>query len=199
MTIISPSVQPTLLLLRLPIELTDFNVTYEAPAVIASWKTASELNNEYFTLERAGEDLSFDEVSRQPGAGTTKEPRSYSAVDPYPYEGKSYYRLKQTDYDGTFTYSDTRYIFIKETGKELSVFPNPNDGLRLNFKLGTSPFQLSQVEIINQQGVLLEKQTIDGNNLREYSIELKQRLTPGFYVMHVYYNGKEEYLKLIVK
>ncbi len=81
--------------------------------VIATWETASEINNDYFTLERAGEDLNFDEVARQNGTGTTKEPQAYSAIDPYPYAGMSYYRLKQTDFDGTSTYSKTKSMFIE--------------------------------------------------------------------------------------
>lgn len=183
----------------LPVELTDFDVTYESPAVVATWKTASELNNDYFTLERAGEDLSFDEIAHQPGAGTTKEPRSYSAIDPNPYDGKSYYRLKQTDYDGTFSYSDTKYIFIEGKGNKLSVFPNPNEGRLLNFKLSNSLFHLQQVEIMDQQGKTLERLSVKETNLREYPIELKQRLPAGVYVMRVNYNGKEEHLKLVVR
>lgn len=182
----------------LPIELTDFDVTYESPAVVATWKTATELNNEYFTLERAGEDLSFDEIARQPGAGTSKEPRSYSAVDPNPYEGKSYYRLKQTDYDGTFTYSSPKFILIEGKGNEITVHPNPNQGKVLHFKLGTSLFNLQEVEVLNQHGSIVETKFISEDNLREYSIELQQKLSQGLYMLRVKYNGKEEYLKVII-
>jgi hypothetical protein len=61
----------------LPIELTEFNVAYESPAVVATWKTASELNNDFFTVERAGTDLIFGEIGIKPGAGTSKIPRAY--------------------------------------------------------------------------------------------------------------------------
>ena len=107
----------------LPIELSDFNLTYENPAVVATWQTASELNNDFFTLERAGTDLAFDEIGRKPGAGTSKIPRSYSMIDSNPYEGTSYYRLKQTDFDGTETYSEAKSMFIEEIRKKTCRFP----------------------------------------------------------------------------
>ncbi len=183
----------------LPIELADFKVSYEAPQVVASWKTTSELNNDYFTLERAGEDLSFNEVARKPGAGTTKEPRNYTAVDPYPFEGKSYYRLKQTDYDGTFTYSAPSFIFIENSDKKLSIFPNPNEGNFLNVRFGNAPFQLTEVEIFNQQGSSLEKHIVTGAQLSEYKVELNRRLSPGLYLLRVRYNGKQEFSKVLVQ
>ena len=183
----------------LPIELTNFNVTYESPAVVASWETASELNNDYFTLERAGTDLAFEEIGTKPGAGTSKIPHAYSMIDSNPYEGRSYYRLKQTDFDGTATYSDTKFMFIEESEKKLAVFPNPNDGKKLRFTWGNAKFNLDHVEVINQQGQLIESSHTEVQDLREYSMDLKQRLAPGFYIVKVHYNGKDEFVKLIVR
>lgn len=183
----------------LPIELTDFNVTYESPIVVASWETASELNNDYFTLERAGTDLAFEELGTKPGAGTSKIPHAYSMTDTNPYEGRSYYRLKQTDFDGTATYSDTKFMFIEESEKKLAVFPNPNDGKKLQFTWGNAKFNLDYVEVINQQGQSIESSYTEVQDLREYSMELKQRLAPGFYIVKVHYNGKDEFVKLIVR
>jgi len=181
----------------LPIELTDFKVTYEKPQVIASWQTATELNNDYFTLERAGEDLSFTDIARIPGAGTSKVPRSYSAIDVNPIGGKSYYRIKQTDYDGTFTYSAPRYIFIEGSG-ELTVYPNPSDGRSLNLRLGNVPFQLTQVEVFDQKGRSIEHKVISQAAVNQYSIELNNRLPAGLYIIRVSYNGKQEFIKLAV-
>lgn len=183
----------------LPVELTEFNVTYENPIVVASWQTASELNNDFFTLERAGEDLLFDEIGIKPGAGTSKIPHAYSIIDSSPYEGRSYYRLKQTDFDGTVSYSDTKYMLIKESEKKISIFPNPSEGKEIRVRWGNSKFNLDHIEIINQQGQTIEVNPVDKENQQEYEIELKQRLSPGFYIVKVYYNGKEEFAKFIVR
>jgi hypothetical protein len=183
----------------LPIELADFNVTYESPAVVATWETASELNNDYFTLERAGTDLSFDEIGRKPGAGTSKIPHSYSMIDANPYEGTSYYRLKQTDFDGTETFSEAKSMFIEETEKKLTVFPNPNEGGKLKFSFGTSTFNLDHIEVYNHQGKSIENFYTEAKDLREYSVDLQRRLSPGLYLLRVHYNGKDEFVKLVVQ
>lgn len=183
----------------LPIELTEFNVSYENPVVVASWQTASELNNDYFTLERAGDDLTFGEVGTKAGAGTSKIPLNYSMIDSHPYEGRSYYRLKQTDFDGTISYSGTKLMFIKETEKKLAIYPNPNNGKNLKLTWGNAKFNLNHIEVINQQGKSIEFFDFEGEDLREYSHELKQRLSPGLYVVRVHYNGKGESIKLMVQ
>ncbi len=183
----------------LPIELTEFDITYESPVVVTTWKTASELNNEFFTVERAGTDLIFDEIGTKPGAGTSKIPHSYSMIDSNPYEGVSYYRIKQTDFDGTSTYSDTKYIYIEETEKKFAVFPNPNDGKELRFTWGRSKFNLDHVQIINHLGESVEYSDVKVNDLKEYSLPLRQRLAPGIYIVKIHYNGKEEFIKLMVR
>ncbi len=183
----------------LPIDLVDFNVTYENPVVVASWNTASELNNDFFMLERAGTDLQFEILDTLSGAGNSKIPRAYSTIDPYPYEGRSYYRLSQTDFDGTVTYFSPKSISIEETQKRLSAFPNPNDGRIIHFRWGNAKFNLNYVEVIDYNGKTLETAYHESGNLREYSIELKHRLSSGFYILKVHYNGKDEFVKLLVK
>jgi len=91
----------------LPVELINFYAKCVNDRVNLNWLTASETNNNYFTIERSKDFLNFEKVLDYPGAGSSNNPISYSAIDPSPYEGSSYYRLMQTDYDGTFTYSNT--------------------------------------------------------------------------------------------
>jgi hypothetical protein len=183
----------------LPIELVDFNVTYESPVVVASWNTASELNNDYFTLERAGTDLQFEILDTLSGAGTSKIPRAYSTIDPYPYEGRSYYRLSQTDFDGTVTYFRPKSIAIEQTQKKLSAFPNPNDGKIIKLRWGSTAFNLNHIDVLDHHGKVLQTSHVQNENIREYSIELKHRLLPGLYILKVHYNGKDEFVKLVVQ
>jgi hypothetical protein len=183
----------------LPIELSAFNVTHESPVVVATWETASELNNDHFTLEKAGPDLKFAEVGTEAGAGTTKSKHRYTMLDPLPYEGISYYRLKQTDYDGSVTYSEVKSMYIAESQKKLAVFPNPSNGKNLTVSWGNSKFNLTHIRVINQQGKLVESSSIVKRDLREYPINLKKKLAPGLYVVQVRYNGKDEAVKLVVQ
>ena len=85
----------------MPIVLTYFGANPLDNAVELKWTTASEENNDYFTIERSANGLEFEELSRVDGAGNSFEILDYRLLDKRPISGVSYYRLKQTDYDGT--------------------------------------------------------------------------------------------------
>lgn len=91
----------------LPIELLEFNAKRNDRYVDLTWQTASETNNNYFTVEKSIDGLNFSSIGNLSGAGNSSSVLSYKLIDSSPTQDRiSYYRLKQTDYDGTFTYSD---------------------------------------------------------------------------------------------
>src|SRR6185436_3568977 len=115
-----------------PIELIYFDAKLAEGHVELSWATATELNNDFFTVERSADGTHFEEVLRKPGAGNSTVTLYYSDFDEMPLHGYSYYRLKQTDYDGHYTYSEIKTV--KEKGgdddkeaelKITSIGPNP--------------------------------------------------------------------------
>lgn len=109
----------------LPIELTYFKASAtESNQVLLSWETASEISNDFFTIERSRDLRQWELVSTMQGAGNSSTAISYSAIDRSPLEGTSYYRLKQTDYDGSFSYSPSRAVNILPASA-LIMFPNP--------------------------------------------------------------------------
>ena len=87
-------------------------------------QTQTEINNDFFTVERSENGINFESIQITEGAGNSNNPLSYHFTDKHPLEGKSYYRLKQTDFDGNFTYSQTRTVTFNREGK-FSVYPNP--------------------------------------------------------------------------
>ena len=110
----------------LPVELLNFTATPKNNTVEIAWQTANELNNNYFSVERSADGKGFSEIKRIKGAGTSSQLKSYTAIDEDPLTGTSYYRLRQTDFDGTSSFSEVisaRY----ENGEKLAVdvFPNP--------------------------------------------------------------------------
>jgi len=110
----------------LPIKLTSFNATYTSRLVNFMWQTASEINNDYFTIERSADGLNWEWVNDINGAGNSSELLDYNAIDENPYPRMSYYRLKQTDFDGQFEYSNTIAVAMKnDSDEEVLVFPNP--------------------------------------------------------------------------
>lgn len=88
----------------LPIELLSFSVNAGTESVLVSWETATETNNDFFTIERSTDVQNWEILGYVDGAGNSNRPLSYSFTDSRPLDGISYYRLKQTDYDGQYEY-----------------------------------------------------------------------------------------------
>jgi hypothetical protein len=112
----------------LPIELISFNAEACHKDVCLDWKTSSELNNDYFTIERSGDAENWHEVKKIKGAGTSHRTLNYSAMDYEPLPGISYYRLKQTDFDKNFKYSKIEAVELKNA-MEVGIYPNPSNGV----------------------------------------------------------------------
>ena len=91
---------------NLPIELLYFKGSVYNSDNILHWSTASEDNNDYFTIEKTKDGIDWEIVTRESGAGNSSNQLYYSSVDENVESIINYYRLKQTDYDGKFKYSD---------------------------------------------------------------------------------------------
>jgi len=110
----------------LPVELLAFNATRDGRKVRLDWSTASETENAYFTAERSTDGISWTALFTVDGAGTSSTAHFYEEMDHFPANGINYYRLKQTDANGHFEYSDIRAVTL-EQASGLLVFPNPAD------------------------------------------------------------------------
>lgn len=116
----------------LPVELTAFAATAEGPqAVRLSWTTASEVKSARFEVERSASGSSFAPIGTVAAAGSSAAPRSYNLLDATLPTGATmlYYRLRQIDQDGTFTYSPVRVVTLdKAAPTRLTLAPNPTTG-----------------------------------------------------------------------
>ena len=104
----------------LPIELSFFNAIALEDKVELNWVTSSEKNNDFFTIEKSMNGSVWEVVSTLKGSGNSNQELSYSLYDYLPYQGDSYYRLKQTDFDGNFTYSSIQIVSF--LGKDANSF-----------------------------------------------------------------------------
>ena len=108
----------------LPIELVSFIAESNGDEVSLNWATSSEINNDYFTIERSLDGVSFEEVETHLGAGNSNVEIHYSTVLEELNADEIYYRLKQTDFNGDFMYSSIISVnMIREI--QLSIYPNP--------------------------------------------------------------------------
>ena len=113
----------------LPISLLSFDAELIDNEVELTWTTLSETNNDFFTVQRSSDGIDFEIVTYVGGAGNSNQALYYSTVDHDPYYGVSYYRFKQTDYDGQFTYSDVVAVnYLTEDDYKFAVYPVPSDG-----------------------------------------------------------------------
>lgn len=121
-----------------PVELTSFTADVVNSSVVLDWSTATETNNSGFEIERSEDNVGFAKIGFVPGFGTTTEPKSYSYTDQSVNSGTYFYRLKQIDYNGGFTYSDVVEVEI-DLPVEFSLdqnYPNPfNPTTTIQFSL----------------------------------------------------------------
>jgi hypothetical protein len=112
----------------LPIELLSFTANRADKTSALDWTTSSEINNKYFEVQRADFNNTFVKIGEVNAIGSSTTPTSYRFIDQHPEKGTNYYRLKQIDFDGHFTYSPTRSV--KFTGNEsIMIYPNPVSNL----------------------------------------------------------------------
>lgn len=100
------------------------NETVCPQMVRTEWATASEINNDYFAIERGRNGTAFEQIGIMQGANNSNIILNYVFYDEYPYSGISYYRLRQVDNDGQFSYSGIRAVYIGEF-EIISIYPNP--------------------------------------------------------------------------
>ncbi len=110
----------------LPIELLSFDAHVNEAEVDLKWVTSTEVNNDFFTIERTTNTKDWEEVVIINGAGNSSQQIEYFETDYSPISGTSYYRLKQTDFDGNYTYSSIVPVSIEnDKNNGLNIFPNP--------------------------------------------------------------------------
>lgn len=111
----------------LPVELTKFTLQETLNNEIQiNWETATEINNDFFTIQRSKNGFDWQNVTEIKGAENSSEIKKYDAIDRYPHLGVSYYRIKQTDYNGNYEYSDIKSIkILNQSNSIISTYPNP--------------------------------------------------------------------------
>lgn len=108
----------------LPVEFLSFTVNGSERGHHLNFATATETNNAYFNIERSTDSRQWEKLTQLAGAGTTQQEQRYDFLDATPLPGLNYYRIKQVDFDGTFSYSEI--VSARWDGKTtVQLFPNP--------------------------------------------------------------------------
>lgn len=126
----------------LPIELISFDGRSQGDHIFLSWETANEINNDYMAVERSEDGISFREIGKIKGKGTTTEQQQYEFLDRQPLPGINYYRLRQVDFDGAYEYHPTIAVEMVERADvpSIQVYPTVASS-EVHIQLGFSPQQ----------------------------------------------------------
>jgi hypothetical protein len=186
----------------LPVELISFSAKRVEKDVVLNWETATELNNDYFTIQRSLDAITFTDLTPNvKGAGTTVVPQSYNFIDKEVFdilqEDLLYYRLKQTDFDGSFSYSSIHAVQYKKEHAEITIYPNPTSGWLQILNFTTYPSD-AILEIIDLNGNNLISKNVSfekGTNLLDIDISM---LSNGAYFIRIT-DSKTQTIKSIIK
>ncbi|MBI2968055.1 MAG: T9SS type A sorting domain-containing protein [Bacteroidetes bacterium] len=195
-----------------PISLLFFNAVCTSRGIELSWITASEINNDYFTIERAapsqlppsGEGMNWTVIGTVKGAGNSSTIRKYEFTDPLPDRegngGAFYYRLKQTDFDGTHEYFDAVPADCNSENefKVINIIPNPaKDNIYILFSSGKKLTDVTIVlfDVLGNYVIKEKFLPIEGFNSREVDLSF---LNNGVYVVNVN-NGTTNFIQRIVR
>jgi hypothetical protein len=160
----------------LPITLLNFKAFLREQQVELKWNTASEINNDFFTIERSSNAVDFTPIGRIDGAGTSGLTNEYTFYDPAPLRGISYYRLQQSDFDGTIeSLRIVSVYFPDENLREkvtLDIWPNPNRGV---FSVQLNHNEALPYRIFDLQGRIVAEGVAEPGIARQMHLEGKVR------------------------
>ena len=138
----------------LPINLISFSANPSKASVKLNWATASELNFDYFDVERSSDASDFMSIGTVAGHGTSNVRNDYGLIDEKPLIGKNYYRLKSVDFDNYIEYF--KVLAVDFSGeKKFVISPNPSDGVSLGFSLNFTPDVNSTIIVYDNLGNII--------------------------------------------
>lgn len=170
-----------------PVNLLSFRGKKVNTGVFLEWKTAWELHNAYFILERSANGTDYLPLVNMPGTGNSSTTATYSYVDRNPGTGLNYYRLRQVDQDGKSAYSSVILVRYESGNEELLVYPNPaHDKLVLEF--ANDLLGQLMLKIIDLKGNLVLSKSVKVSS-RQLNMNISE-LPAGVYFIETAVNGR---------
>ncbi len=179
----------------LPVELVYFGLSKEGNTVHLNWETLTERSNMGFEIERSADGLSWAKIGYKESVaieGKSKQRLRYTFADLSPFTGKNYYRLRQVDFDGSFTNSQIKVI-VTDIRPTFFIYPNPvSDGI---VKFSGQALGIMHADVYNLTGRRVMQQTGVKENMLNVS-----HLAAGVYIIKiVLVNGETVESKLLIE
>ncbi len=191
----------------LPVKLTDFSVNVVDNHIVVSWKTETESNSNYFTVQRSNNGTDIENIGDIFAAGYSLKPLKYSLIDNNPYVGTSYYRLIQTDNNGDKSAYDWKSVnYLPDANMTesftINVYPIPAPQNKINIELIVKNKGTYIIEVFNTTGkrIYTDKLNFDtGNKVYKMNLDKLPKLPEGIYLLNISNNDNKKQIKFIVK
>ena len=182
----------------LPLELISFTGWYNGVENELHWTTATEINSDYFGVQKSTNGIDFYTIGEVDAAGNSLVELNYEFFDDDPVPGINYYRLKMTDIDGEFEYSNTIAIRVDQDGTPLFVvYPNPVSS-DLNFSINSLNDQIIVVEISDIPGrKLLNRQFDLHSGQNTFSIDISALAAAPYFIYYFNDRGEQQVIQFI--
>ncbi|MGN6616242.1 MAG: PKD domain-containing protein [Ilyomonas sp.] len=177
----------------LSVTLLNFNAEKKDEKGLIYWSTSTEINNDHFEIERSIDGVNWIKIGLIPGNQTTKVKHDYQFTDVKPLTGKNYYRLKQVDVDGKFTYSPVRYLEFNSAWN-VTVFPNPVSG---NYIRVNSNEPIVRVYVVDMTGRVLLSYIPTALPDGTFDLNVDKMTTGGYIIRVINQKGDVKNLKMI--
>ena len=175
----------------LPVSWLFVNATSSNQEVTLNWATATELNNDYFTIERCTDGHTWEPIGLRAGAGTSKSRQEYSFVDDQPANGHTAYRIRQTDFNGVFDFSE-KVMVNRNEAMELAVYPNPASE-RLFIQPNPEGY-IAQLQLISSTGQVLKTASAQPGQTMEWVLS---DVPSGLYFLHIQSNNQSQVKQIV--
>lgn len=144
----------------LPVEWLYLEGRYARNIVHLNWATASEINNDYFTVQKSPDGEGFSGIATVDGAGNSSTVREYTCNDYTPAQGINYYRIKQTDFNGQYDFSGTIALYISANGMSVGIAPTLVKGNSVQIFFSGLRNRRADILLSDITGKLLKRENI---------------------------------------
>ncbi len=169
----------------LPIQLLSFYAKMNTTNTVdLTWSTASEINNNYFSIEKSVDGVTFEKIMDVEAAGNSTTLISYKTIDKNPIKGLSFYRLLQVDFDGNQEYSAAVSLYNYNLDSHFNVYPNPAKASGFTVSSSGNTDGITQISLYNSGGVEVYSKTFfNTNGEMNFVINPSNSLIPGIYIL----------------
>ncbi len=175
----------------LPVTLVSFTAFLNAGKVDLKWETATETQNDYFTILRSKEGIQWESLEKIPGKGNSASSSYYETFDKNPLYGQSFYKLENTDFDGHVYFSPVVMVNDGNLADQVSFYPNPASTHVIISFSGTQPYT---IQVFNSAGQLMKVVT---NNVLSKTLNVSD-LPTGVYFIQIMVGGSIQTKEVIV-